>query len=64
MVDDLVKAKCIGCGHTELILSIGFTLGPRLSPDTRCIRDLEPQLRCREWEPKGKAVVSIRWMGG
>ena len=52
----------MACGHTELIPTIGLTAELRLSPDARVL-DLEPRLRCRECDAKGKAVVSIRWGG-
>jgi hypothetical protein len=36
--------------------------GLRLPPYTPVL-DLEPRLRCRECDARGKAVVSIRWGG-
>jgi hypothetical protein len=59
---DFVKAECMACGHTELVPTIGLTAGLRLPPETR-ILDLEPRLRCRECDAKGKAVVTVRWAG-
>ena len=58
--NDFVKAECFACGHTELIPKVGLTAGLLLSPDTRVL-GLEPRLRCREYDAKGGAVVSIRW---
>ena len=57
---DFVKAECIACGHTELIPTLGLTQGLRL-PAHMPVLDLEPRLRCRECDAKGKAVVTIRW---
>ena len=44
---DFVRVECIACGL-------------RLPPYTPVL-DLEPRLRCRECDARGKAVVSIRW---
>jgi hypothetical protein len=57
---DLVKVECIACGHHEFVPKIGLLSGLRLPPST-LILDLEPRLRCRECDAKGKAVVSVRW---
>jgi hypothetical protein len=55
---DFVRVEC-ACGHQELIPAMALTQGLRLSPDARIV-DLEPRLRCRECDAKGKAVVSVR----
>jgi hypothetical protein len=57
---DFVKAECIACGHDELIPASALLQGLRLPPTT-LVLDLEPRLRCRECDARGKAVVSIRW---
>ena len=57
---DFVKAECTACGHSELIPASGLLQGMRLPPYTPVL-DLEPKLRCRECDAKGKAVVSVRW---
>jgi len=57
---DLVKVECIACGHAELIPPSSLLHGLRLPPYTPVL-DLEPRLRCRECDARGKAVVSIRW---
>ena len=56
---DLVRVECT-CGHEELIPAMALSQGLRLRPDERIV-DLEPRLRCRECDAKGKAVVSVRW---
>ena len=57
---DFVNAECAGCGHDELLPASALLQGLRLPPATRVL-DLEPRLRCRECDARGKAVVSIRW---
>ena len=57
---DFVKVDCIACGHGELISPGSLLHGLRLPPHTPVL-DLEPHLRCRECDARGKAVVSIRW---
>ena len=37
----------------------GYPLPPYIG-----ILDLEPKLRCRECDARGKAVVSIKWADG
>ena len=59
---DFVHVEC-GCGHSEMIPAVGLTRGMRLPPATK-ILDLQPRLRCRECDAKGRAVVSIRWAEG
>jgi hypothetical protein len=56
---DFVRAECIACGHNELIPPSALLQGLRLPPTTLAL-DLEPRLRCRECDARGK-VVSIRW---
>jgi hypothetical protein len=55
-----VRVECIACGHDEMIPKVGLTQGLRL-PLQMLILDLEPRLRCRECDAKGKAVVTVRW---
>jgi hypothetical protein len=57
---DFVRAECTACGHDELIPASALLQGLRLLPRTPVL-DLEPQLRCRECDARGKAVVSIKW---
>ena len=53
---DFVKVECTACGHTEPMSSDMLRLGGcPLSPYTG-ILDLEPKLRCRECDARGKAV--------
>ena len=56
---DLVEVECV-CGHTQLIPAFGLLQGMRLPPITRVL-DLEPRLRCRECDAKGRAAVSVKW---
>lgn len=56
---DLIQVEC-ACGRVELIPPIGFLQGMRLPPITRVL-DLEPRLRCRQCDERGKVIVSIRW---
>jgi hypothetical protein len=57
---DFVKAECMACGHDELISAVALAAGLRLPPTYRVL-DLEPRLRCRECDARGKAVVSVKW---
>ena len=61
-VGDFVQVRCIACGHGELIAKTSLLYGLRLPPTTLVI-GLEPRLRCRECNARGKAVVSIKWAG-
>ena len=56
---DFVRVEC-ACGHDEMIPAAGLTQGMRLPPETK-ILDLQPRLRGRECDAKGRALVSIRW---
>ena len=56
---DFVQVRCIACGHDVLIPPASLLHELRLPPTTRVL-DLEPRLRCRECDARGKAVVSIR----
>ena len=58
--DDFLLVECIACGHDEMIPKVGLTQGLRL-PQQMLIVDLEPRLRCRECDAKGKALVTVRW---
>ena len=60
---DFVRVECIACGHDELIPHSSLLHGLRLPRYTPPLLDLEPRLRCRECDARGKAVVSIRWAG-
>jgi hypothetical protein len=55
-----VKTECAACGHDTLISVNTLIRGLRLPPST-LVLDLEPRLRCRECDARGKAVVSIKW---
>src|SRR5262249_38667444 len=57
---DYVRVKCTACGHDMLIPPSSLLHGLRFPPTT-LVLDLEPRLRCRECDARGKAVVSIRW---
>ena len=56
---DFLWVEC-ACGHDEMIPAVGLKRGMRLPPEMK-ILDLQPRLRCRECDAKGRAVVSIRW---
>jgi hypothetical protein len=60
---DFVQVRCISCGHDMLIPPASLLHELRLPPTTPVL-DLEPRLRCRECDARGKAVVSIRWADG
>ena len=60
---DFVKFECAACGHNALIPPSSLLNGLRLPPDTRVL-DLEPRLRCRECDARGKSVASVKWAGG
>jgi hypothetical protein len=47
-------------GHDVLPPPSALLQGLRLPPTYRVL-DLEPRLRCRECDARGKALVSIRW---
>jgi hypothetical protein len=55
---DFVKVECAACGHDELIPASALLQGLRLPPTTRVL-DLQPRLRYRECDARGKAVVPI-----
>ena len=57
---DFVKMECAACGHDALIPASALLQGLRLPPHTPVL-DLEPRLRCRECDQRGKAVVSTKW---
>ena len=57
---DFVRFECAACGHDALIPHSSLLNGLRLPPYTPVL-DLEPRLRCRECDARGKAFVSIRW---
>ena len=57
---DFVNVECAACGHDMLIPASALLQGLRLPPAS-LVLDLEPRLRCRECDARGKAVVSIRW---
>ena len=55
---DLVKVECV-CGHTELLTaSMLRTAG---LPEHEIIVRLQPRMRCRECDAKGRAILSITW---
>jgi ribosomal protein S27E len=57
---DFVRVECAACGHDVLITRSALLQGLRLQPTDRVL-DLEPRVRCRECDARGKAVVSVRW---
>jgi len=61
---DFVRVQCMACGHDELLTADQLRVkGLALPPHTPLV-DLEPRLRCRECDARGKAIVSIRWVEG
>jgi len=62
---DCVKVECIACGHVELLAPDKLRAKGLVLPPYTPVLDLEPRLRCRECDAKGKgkgkAVVSIKW---
>ena len=62
-VGDFVQVRCIACGHDELIPKTSLLLHGLRLPPTTLVLDLEPRLRCRECDARGKAVLSIKWAG-
>ena len=58
---DFVKVECAACGHVELLLPDKLRIKGLPLPPYTPVLDLEPRLRCRECDTRGKAVVSIRW---
>jgi hypothetical protein len=58
---DFVKVECVACGHVELLAPGKLRIKGLALPPYTPVLDLEPRLRCRECDARGKAVVSIRW---
>ena len=58
---DFVKVECIGCGHVGLLAPDKLRIKGLTLPPYTPVLDLEPRLRCRECDTRGKAVVSIKW---
>jgi predicted nucleic-acid-binding Zn-ribbon protein len=58
---DFVKVECTACRHTELLSADMLRLSGCPLPPYTGILDLEPKLRCRECDARGKATVSIKW---
>ena len=56
--DDLVKVECV-CGHTELLTAAMLSTAD-VKPNEILV-DLQPKMRCRECDERGKAVLSIIW---
>jgi len=61
---DCVRVQCIACGHDDLLRADQLRVKGLRLPPTTLVLDLEPRLRCRECDARGKAVVSIRWAAG
>lgn len=57
---DFVRVWCVSCGHEAFLPPTTLLHGLHLRPET-LVLDLEPKLRCRECDEKGKALVSVRW---
>jgi hypothetical protein len=58
---DYIRVQGTACGHDELLMSDQLRIkGVSLPPYTPVL-DLEPLVRCRKCDAKGKAVVSVRW---
>ena len=57
---DFVQVECAACGHETFIPHNTLLHGLQLKPGDKVV-DLEPRLRCRECDVRGKAVVSVRW---
>jgi tRNA (Thr-GGU) A37 N-methylase len=60
---DFVKVECIACRHEELLPADRLRIKGLPLPSYTPVLDLEPRLRCRECDARGKAVVSIKWGG-
>jgi hypothetical protein len=58
---DFVKVECAACGHVELLAADKLRIKGLPLPPYTPVLDLEPRLRCRECDAKGKAVVTIKW---
>jgi hypothetical protein len=59
--DDFVLVECIACGHDDLLPADRLRVKGMPLPPYTPVLDLEPRLRCRECDARGKAVVSVRW---
>jgi hypothetical protein len=58
---DFVKVECTACRHEELLPADRLRIKGLPLPPYTPVLDLEPRLRCRECDARGKAVVSIKW---
>jgi len=58
---DFVKVECIACRHVELLAPDTLRIKGLPIPPYTPVLDLEPRLRCRECDARGRAVVSIKW---
>jgi hypothetical protein len=58
---DFLKIECTACGHAELLATDMLRIKGLALPPYTPVLDLEPKLRCRECDARGKAVVSVRW---
>ena len=56
---DLVQLECL-CGHTELLTATMLATAGVKPYET--ILDLQPKLRCRECDVRGRVVISIKWL--
>jgi hypothetical protein len=61
---DFVKAECVACGHAELLVSDQLRIKGLLLPPHTPVLDLEPRLRCRGCDARGRVMVSVRWADG
>jgi hypothetical protein len=58
---DFVKVECTACRHEKLLPADRLRIKGLPLPPYTPVLDLEPRLRCRECDARGKAVVSIKW---
>src|SRR5262249_55001126 len=58
---DFVRVQCIACGHDELLTADQLRVKGLALPPHMPLLDLEPRLRCRECDAKGKVIVSVKW---
>jgi hypothetical protein len=60
---DFLKVECTACRHVERLSPDKLRVKRLPLPAYTLVLDLEPRLRCRECDARGKAVVSIKWAG-
>jgi len=58
---DFVRVLCMACGHDELLTADQLRVRGLALPPYTPLLDLEPKLRCRECDTKGKGMISVQW---